>query len=247
MENNSSVKNESFNITTVYPRKMINLNQNEEKISGISFKVMSYNTLAQSSIRRNVFDWCSEKALKWAYRKTLLITEIKNSGSDIICLQECDSHFYKEFWNPTMLSNGFQSVYKANSKSGNHGCAIFFNTNKFEQVKYEEMEYSKMSENYEGTAKSELNCQNVGQVLALKCKGNESKGLIISNTHLFWNWKYEFVRIKQAMMLLEKVNEWRKELGYSVVMCGDFNMNPNSHAYHFLTTHTVHAHKKIRY
>jgi CCR4-NOT transcription complex subunit 6 len=88
---------------------------------------MSYNLLAQSSIRRDHYQWCSEKALKWAYRKKLIYEELSSSKCDIICVQECDNHFYQQYWKEAMAKIGYGSEFKAkDTKAANHGCAIFY-------------------------------------------------------------------------------------------------------------------------
>jgi mRNA deadenylase 3'-5' endonuclease subunit Ccr4 len=76
------------------------------------FTVMSYNTLCQSSIRREHSPWCSDHCLKWAYRKQNLLNEICDADSDIICVQEMDTHFYDKFWKATFLKLGYESVHK---------------------------------------------------------------------------------------------------------------------------------------
>jgi mRNA deadenylase 3'-5' endonuclease subunit Ccr4 len=106
-------------------------------------------------------------------------------------------------------------------------------------VGYKEVDYCKLAESYEGTAKDEMSMPNVGQVMALKVKSKENKGVIITNTHLFWNWKYNFVRLRQAVKLIEEAILLNESLHYDVIMCGDFNMNPNSVVYHLLTSKHV--------
>ena len=61
---------------------------------------------------------------------------------------------------------------------------------RFEVVQYRDFEFQTLAEEYEGTEHEEMNNSNVAQVLALKPKSSSSTdGIIITNTHLYWNWK----------------------------------------------------------
>ena len=95
------------------------------------FTIMSYNTLCQSSIRREHMPWCSDHCIKWAYRRQILLDEIREADSDIISFQEMDTHFYKQYWQQTLAKLGYESVHKpVTAKSQTHGCAVFWRTSK---------------------------------------------------------------------------------------------------------------------
>jgi mRNA deadenylase 3'-5' endonuclease subunit Ccr4 len=47
---------------------------------------MSYNILAQATIRKEVFWWCKQ-SLKWNARKKLFIEELALTNADIMCFQ----------------------------------------------------------------------------------------------------------------------------------------------------------------
>jgi mRNA deadenylase 3'-5' endonuclease subunit Ccr4 len=122
-------------------------------------------------------------------------------------------------------------------------CIIYL-FGRFSQIMYKAIEYNDLAKNLEGPDKEELYRENVGQILALSFKDKdggddshedksanttgEPKGLVITNTHLFWNYRYSFPRLKQAIMLLEHTNEMNKNLQFPVVLCGDWNMTPDS-------------------
>lgn len=211
------------------------LNSSETK--GLNFTIMSFNVLAQSLIRREHFPYCTEEALKWKYRRTNLLKEISSIGCDIVCLQECDSHFFVTFWRPNMEKLGYHGEFKSKVK-GTNGCATFFKINRFSLLEMKELEYRKMMDEVEGIEKEELDRSNIGLILVLNILGSEElklKTLVISNTHLFWNPKYSWARLKQSYMFIQETFEISKKYKTTAIMAGDFNATPNSAVYHFLT------------
>jgi mRNA deadenylase 3'-5' endonuclease subunit Ccr4 len=103
----------------------------------------------------------------------------------------------------------------------------------------------------ESEADTELVTANVAVIIALGVKNPESgkvlpdKGIIVSNTHLFWNWKYEivliteFVRLKQMDKLLKAIKEVNSRHNFSAILCGDFNTSPEQMMYYYF------VHKEI--
>lgn len=58
---------------------------------------MSYNILAQTLIRREIYP-TNGKILKWSVRSQILLDELKHYNADIMCLQEVDKVQYEGFW-----------------------------------------------------------------------------------------------------------------------------------------------------
>lgn len=56
---------------------------------------------------------------------------------------------------------------------------------------------------------------------------------ILANTHLFWNPKYEKIKLNQAKLLCKKIEEFNI-LHIPVIISGDFNSMPNSDVYKFI-------------
>jgi len=86
---------------------------------------------------------------------------------------------------------------------------------RFEELQYKTINYAKiLSEGRTGIDLNELSQRNFGQVLGLKLKDETTTskqcGLIITNTHLFWNWKYQFVKLKQMETLLREVLNYER-------------------------------------
>jgi len=92
-----------------------------------SFRVMTYNLLAQSGLRRDHFEYTSNQCLKWNYRKNLLLKQLATAEADIICVQECDEDKYNTFWKSEMQKHGFSSTFKGKTtQQMTYGCGIFW-------------------------------------------------------------------------------------------------------------------------
>lgn len=204
-------------------------------------RIMTYNILAQNCIRRELFQYCSSECLKWKNRREILLREMKESKSDIICLQECDSNFYSTYWRPNLEKLGYKSKYKAKTVpnlQNTFGCGIFFKEERFSAVHYEDIEFQKLGIREDGTIDDELYRPNVAQIVVLQLK-NETEGIIVGNTHLFWNPRFEYLRLRQSSLLLETIHRVQTEFGHSFVLCGDFNTSPNDLPYQFLTQRII--------
>jgi len=68
--------------------------------SGTKFRVMSYNLMSDKVVKeRSVHLTEDNPCLKPEYRRRRIMSEIYNSNSDILCLQEVpdfNDHFYRE-------------------------------------------------------------------------------------------------------------------------------------------------------
>ena len=85
------------------------------------------------------------------------------------CEQEMD--FFDEFWKSAMTGLGYAHVYLRKTKSADknsHGLAIFFRDNKFERVKYQEVDLSELAQGFTGPQFEEVPNQAT-PCAALRC------------------------------------------------------------------------------
>lgn len=61
--------------------------------------------------------------------------------------------------------------------------------------------------------------------------------IIVANTHLFWHPLGSSVRIRQSSMMMAHATDFNRDVGYAIVMCGDFNSTPDGLTYQLLTSH----------
>lgn len=209
-------------------------------------RVFTYNLLAQASIRREHFPYCSENALKWKSRKSRLLDEVKESKADVLCFQECDAPFYHNFWVGEMEKLGYGGFFKTKttaSQTNTYGVAIFFKSERFQAVETKMLDYNVLAKNEDGSVDEDMDRPNVGLIVALAFKNScPEDGVIVATTHLFWNPQFEWVRIRQANYLLEEVSKLNHVRKWPLLICGDFNTCPNDLPYNFLTKRDIPEH-----
>lgn len=186
-----------------------------------NIRVVSYNiladTYADSNVARNVlFNYCPSFALKFDYRKNLLIKEILGYNADIICLQEVDEKFFKRDLS-LILENLRQMKGFYSEKTGNvkEGVACFFRKVKFTclEARTESLTqlllYNSLFKLYLRLVSSNLKLMKnlkerntVVQFLLLKDIQNPNKALLVVNTHLYFHFNADHIRIFHASMIV---------------------------------------------
>jgi CCR4-NOT transcription complex subunit 6 len=142
-----------------------------------------------------------------------------------------------------------------------HGCAIFYKKDQFEVfastvVHFSEllaMPYAEHPDNKhedpalrKSSVYEEMNRPNVAMIVGLKVKEKagdaaaataDPLGFYVTNTHLFWDPRYRFVRLKQCQTLLDHLALLQTEYQtrYPSVLCGDWNVTPDNIIFHYLT------------
>lgn len=106
-----------------------------------SFKVLSYNILADLYTMKDAHSHCPKWALTWEYRRRNLLNEMLSYDADILCLQEVQSDHFNNFFEPEFAKLGYSAIYKRKTKevySANQyvidGCATFFRHDRFKMV-----------------------------------------------------------------------------------------------------------------
>jgi CCR4-NOT transcription complex subunit 6 len=106
------------------------------------FTVLSYNILCEKAATEKMYGYTATWALKWEYRKGLILKEILHHNADFVCLQEVDQNQYEGHLVPALTFGDdaeYESVY---FPKGRHrtmsteesklvdGCAIFYRKSK---------------------------------------------------------------------------------------------------------------------
>ncbi|XP_027093423.1 carbon catabolite repressor protein 4 homolog 1-like isoform X4 [Coffea arabica] len=84
-----------------------------------SFRVLSYNILADLYTVSGAYTHCPNWALTWEYRRRNLLNEILSYDADILCLQEVQSDHFKNFFEPEFAKLGYSAIYKRKTKEDN--------------------------------------------------------------------------------------------------------------------------------
>jgi len=133
---------------------------------------------------------------------------------------------------------GYEGVFKKRSGKKEDGCAIFYKHDRFSRLAYSDIAYNELFHTADKLDGDEFNRDNVGQILALKEEASQ-RGFIVTNTHLYWNYRYNYPRLLQALMLLTKIVDFNTSFKFPVILCGDWNITPDSAVYRVLTGGTL--------
>ncbi|QHS75171.1 3'-5' poly(A) RNA exonuclease [Saccharomyces paradoxus] len=204
--------------------------------NSLDVKIMTYNTLAQTLIRRDFFPQ-SGPALKWHKRSKVLVHELKKYRPDIVSLQEVD---YNElhFWQENFHKLGFDLTFKRH-EGKTHGLLVAWNNKKFQLDNEWMLDYDNVLAGNVISARTRT--KNIALIISLNFKDvtdSSSSGVIVANTHLFWHPFGVFERLRQSYLVLQKIQEIKtcsKYNGWHSLLMGDFNTEPEEPPYLAIT------------
>ncbi|RIA92555.1 Endonuclease/exonuclease/phosphatase [Glomus cerebriforme] len=205
-------------------KEMITLPNIKEETNGIT--IMTYNLLAQSLCKRELFPNCGN-ALKWKNRRPRLIKEIFHHSPDIGCFQEMDDINYNDTFKPKFDESGYDTLFFKGDKR--HGCCIAWKKSKFIKIKELTLDFDKF-----GVPTMKTNC--IGIIIALNIlnDGKENKGIVIGTTHLYWRPQSMYERTRQCLILYQNLLKLKKEFKFPAFLAGDFNSTPKDPIYHLM-------------
>lgn len=224
----------------------------------IDVKIMTYNTLAQTLIRRTTFPDAHE-AIKWHNRSKVLMREIKFYYSDILCLQEVDKIQWERFWADALAEADYKGEFFTYPGKV-HGVAIAWNTKMFDENPITVIPLTLDKINAGGEIPTTTRTRSVALIVALRFKTgnpnydlNKPNGVIVATTHLFWHLFGTFERTRQCYIIMEKLNQVRNELNSSNIcnhwytfLRGDFNSQPCDPPYSSITDKPAHLNTRSK-
>ncbi|KAI9281065.1 Endonuclease/exonuclease/phosphatase [Sporodiniella umbellata] len=172
-----------------------------------SIRIMSFNILAQTLIKRELFP-DSGDVLKWKTRRSMVIQEIGMYDADIMSLQEVDN--FDTVYQEALSKLGYDTVYYHHA-SKKHGCVIAFKRNKFKQVQYKEVDY-----NTDPLCAPSTMTGNVAQVVALEYTSKPNIGFVVGNTHLYWRPSCNYERFRQTLIYVKHLLDFKSDLDGSI-------------------------------
>ncbi|PIA55172.1 hypothetical protein AQUCO_00800124v1 [Aquilegia coerulea] len=218
-----------------------------------SFRVLSYNVLADMCATRDKFSYCPSWALTWEYRKQNLLREIIGYEAEIICLQEVQLEHFENFFKPELEQRGY-SVMFMRKQGGLYmrggykydGCATFFRCNRFREVRGYQLVFKEIAraviETLQPNQKEtgiRLLKDNVAIVTILESLENKTVScnlnsiFCVANTHIHASEEFKDVKLWQVATLVNGL-EMIGKLGIPILICGDLNSRPGSAPYDLL-------------
>ncbi|CAB4374790.1 unnamed protein product [Rhizophagus irregularis] len=206
-------------------KEMITLPNVIEETNGIT--IMTYNLLAQSLCKRELFPNCGD-ALKWKNRRPRLIKEIFYYLPDIGCFQEMDDNNYNDTFKPEFEKSGYDTLFYKGDNTKQHGCCIAWKKSKFTKLKESTFDFDKI-----GVPTMITNC--IGIIVALGILNKkENKGVVICTTHLYWRPESMYERTRQCLILYQNLLRVKEEFNFPAFLAGDFNSTPHDPIYQLM-------------
>ncbi|KAI0715160.1 Endonuclease/exonuclease/phosphatase [Earliella scabrosa] len=216
----------------ILPREWLEISS-----AGETVRIMTWNILAQSLVRRELFP--TSDCLKASQREHMLYREILSHNAAICCMQEVDR---TEKLFPVLAKANYAWVYAAGPRK-KHGCLIAYRKDAFECVRQKVITYDdqdvRQADDEKARRGSSFRTKNIGSLVALRKRGAGNDGVVVATTHLFWHPAYTYERARQAGILLREVTKFRSEGTeaeslWPSIIAGDFNFPPDDPAYSLL-------------
>lgn len=211
---------------------------------GLRIKMMTYNCLAQTLVRREQFP-SSGDALKWSKRCQVLLGEIKFYNCDVLCLQEVDHIHFHSFWQKELERAGYQGrFHRFDGK--NHGVCIFWRKSLFKLC---DVNYITFDTEETGDIHPRTSTRNTAILAALEFNSTEKyRGIIVGTTHLYWHPFGTFERTRQTYILLRGLERFHQKLtgSWFRFLTGDFNSQPFDAPYLSVTRKPISYEKRCK-
>lgn len=204
-----------------------------------SFTLMSYNVLSQNLLDEHSYLYSDHihAHLNWKHRFKLLMDEIEFIAPEILCLQEVQTSHLEMFVEALQTFSLDQHIYKKRTDpSRTDGCAIFYNSKRFEVMCHETLEY------YQPNVPL-LDKPNVAVLAKFSVKqAADRQCFVVATTHLLYNPRRQDIRLAQCQLLLAEIDRLSAngrsrngKLDYvPTILTGDFNLEPFTAPYRLL-------------
>ncbi|XP_020280505.1 protein angel isoform X2 [Pseudomyrmex gracilis] len=199
-------------------------------------KLLSFNILAQNLLETYHFLYKrhNKQALDWNIRKSLIIEEILDAEANIICLQEVQQDHLMDIVDP-FRRIGYDYIYKKRTNEKNDGLLLLYRSDEFLLLDHAKVEL------YQSGIEL-LSRDNVGIIAKLALRSNPDTQIVVATTHLLYNPKRNDVRLAQIQLLLAEIeriafveNTITGPKYLPILLSGDFNLEPYTGVYKFLT------------
>lgn len=196
----------------------------KEGTAGTVVRICSYNILSERAAEKykhELYRNKSSEEMNFARRLNKIQREIKETDSDLICLQEVDFFRIKEISDG--IGNEYEYRFARKGKGKTDGCAIFWKREKFTLKKY--------------VSVSERCFGCFGLICALKSLKENDDVFVVGNAHLLFAPKNGFVKLAQLQKFMNTIETVRRKMKCAAakLIAIDGNFLPNSALYKVMT------------
>ncbi|KAI5066267.1 hypothetical protein GOP47_0018891 [Adiantum capillus-veneris] len=204
-----------------------------------SFRLVSYNILAQSYVKSAYFPHSPSPCLRWKVRSKALLERLLSFEADILCLQELDE--FESFFKGQLDSHGYSSIYVKRPGKKKDGCGIFYRSSRLSLVESAVIQYNDLvpqsgesnvdpstfavvaSSNDDSSGddpdrgdpndpRIRLKRDCVGIIAAFRVSHALDSTFVIANTHIYWDPDWVDVKLAQAKHLVARVSSFQSLL-----------------------------------
>ena len=180
----------------------------------MSFRIATYNILADAYARPDRYPESPPEALDWPRRSRLLHAELHDLDCDVLCLQEVQPEAFEDF-DARMRAFGFRGHYARKGQHKPDGCATFVNATVFPDQTADILYFRDGA----GSADS-------GHLALTVVAAGEGKRIGLTNTHIKWDPPNTPAENRWGLRQIEEWLERRETIAPKAewVVCGDFNV-----------------------
>ncbi|CAI2736681.1 unnamed protein product [Schistosoma spindalis] len=190
----------------------------EPNKDGFAFTLMCYNLLSPNYATPVMYPYCPSWALNWEYRRRAILDEIRIYHANIICLQELRTDQFEEVFKPELQKLNYDAVFLPKSRRRTmelkeskkvDGCAIFWQTNKFEKLHEFHHEFmlscTSMCENPTPIMLNRVMARDnvaVGVIFETKSSFDSTGGrqFCVTTGHIHWDPEHSDVKVIQTIL-----------------------------------------------
>ena len=196
--------------------------------------------------------------LSWPYRRSILLQELLQSRADLFALQEVQADHFEQDFKPFMESHGYDGIFKQKSRESMgqlgkvDGCAVFWLKSKFTLNETYVVDFNDCARRSAEAISlddaetrrymNRLSKDNIAQLVFLEVlvtrTANSSRPqrqlVCVANTHLYSNHQRPDVKLWQSLALVGEIERVVSRRDIPLMLCGDFNSEPDSAVYDFL-------------
>lgn len=213
------------------------------------FSVVTYNILADVWLQRNVtkrggYSYCPNACKykgqgKRSHRHNLFMAELQWLNSDIICLQEVDTSYFTKNLKEELSTLGYDGHFAEKCMGEPEGVALFFKREKFHLEEIKSFHLNDLAAH----SFKQTEIPKFAEVVLLATLRHKTSNnlLVVGTTHIAWGQQLKSIsQVCQITIVTNALNDMVKSLKSQLgeqgtyILCGDFNIEPQSPAYQLL-------------
>lgn len=186
----------------------------------LSFRLTSYNVLAEAYATKKLYPAIDPELMRWSRRGPAIVARVVALAPEVACLQEVDAAAWPGL-EAAFAAQGWRGVFAAKGAGRPDGCALLYREGALRLVASEALHYD---DGDDGAAAS-------GHLALIATFDSDAGPVRIASTHL--RWQAASVRaeahigFRQSRELLDRCSAMTPH-AFATIVCGDLNAPPDS-------------------